>query len=165
MLGKFRDRQIWLRWLAVLLWLAVVAHFSAQPFSRQDLKPFLERQEWLLRAVAALPEMEIRYPGKVYNSRREPVLFVQLVFRKIVHVVLYGTGGLLFLGALGASGLRGARGWAAAVVMVAAAGAYDECRQAGAEGRSGLPQDVALDLAGFLLFYAVAAVLKRKKAR
>jgi len=149
----------------VLLWLAVVAHFSAQPFSKQNLRPFLERQEWLLRAVAALPEMEIRYPGKVYNSRREPVRFVQFIFRKVVHVLLYGTGGLLFLGAFAGSGFKSVRCLAAAVVMVAAAGAFDECRQASAEGRSGLPQDVALDLAGFLLFYAVAAVLKRKKAR
>ncbi len=151
-------------WLPVVFWLAVIAHFSNQPFSKQDLAPLLQRYPRVVQAVAVLPEVQFRYAGTVFNNRRDPVRFLQFCLRKAAHLFLYGMYGLSLLRALGGSGLIGARGFVVAAVLVVLVAALDEHNQARIAGRSGRPEDVALDFAGFLLFCGLAAVRARSRA-
>lgn len=69
------------------------AHFSSQPFSRQDLAPVLERYPRVVQAVTALPEVQFRYAGTVFNNRSDPVRFLQFCLRKAAHLFLYGMYG------------------------------------------------------------------------
>jgi VanZ family protein len=142
-------------WLPVLFWLAVIAHFSGQPFSKQDLAPVLQRYPRLVQAVTALPEVQFRYAGSVLNNRRDPVRFLQFILRKAAHLFLYGMYGLSLMRALAGSGLIGARGFGLAAILVVLVAMLDEHNQARIAGRSGRPEDVALDFAGFLLFCSV----------
>jgi len=143
-------------WLPVLFWLAVIAHFSNQPFSKQDLAPVLEKHRWLVQTVAALPEVQFRYAGTVFNNRRDPIGFLQFCLRKAAHLFLYGMYGLSLVRALGGSGLVGARGFGLAALLVLLVATLDEHNQAGIAGRSGRPEDVALDFAGFLIACGLA---------
>ncbi|MBC7104547.1 MAG: VanZ family protein [Firmicutes bacterium] len=144
------------QWVPVFFWLAVIAHFSNQPFSKQDLAPLLQRYPRVVQAVAVLPEVQFRYAGTVFNNRRDPVRFLQFCLRKAAHLFLYGMYGLSLLRALGGSGLIGARGFGVAALLVVLVAALDEHNQARIAGRSGRPEDVALDFAGFLIVWALA---------
>jgi VanZ family protein len=66
--------------------------------------------------------------------------------------------------ALGGSGLKGLQGLGLAALLVVLVAALDEHNQARIAGRSGRPEDVALDFAGFLLFCGLAAVWARSRA-
>ena len=164
MSARQRKEQFKMRvrlWIPVFFWLAAIAYFSNQPFSRQDLAPVLERYPRLVQAIAVLLELQFRYAGTVFNNRRDPVRFLQFCLRKAAHVFLYGMYGLSLVRALGASGLVGARGFGLAALLVVLVAMLDEHNQARIAGRSGRPEDVALDFAGFLLFCGLAAVRAR----
>jgi len=79
-------------WLQVFFWLAVIAYFSNQPFSKQDLAPVLEKHRWLIQATVALPEVQFRYGGTVFSNRRDPVRFLQFCLRKAAHLCVPGMG-------------------------------------------------------------------------
>jgi len=96
LLGQRRNEEFKARvrlWGLVFFWLAVIAHFSNQPFSKQDLAPLLQRYPRVVQAATALPEVQFRYAGTVFNNRRDPVRFLQFVFRKAAHLFLYGMYG------------------------------------------------------------------------
>ena len=62
--------------------------------------------------------------------------------------------------------MKGARGFGLAALLVLLVAALDEHNQARIAGRSGRPEDVALDFAGFLLFCGAAwghAVGRRRR--
>jgi hypothetical protein len=40
----------------------------------------------LVQAVTALPEVQFRYAGTVFNNRHDPVRFLQFVLRKAAHL-------------------------------------------------------------------------------
>ncbi len=86
------------------------------------------------------------------NNRRDPVRFLQFCLGKAAHLFLYGMYGLSLVRALGGSGLVGARGLGLAALLVVLVAALDEHNQARIAGRSGRPEDVALDFAGFFGF-------------
>lgn len=148
-------------WLPVIFWLAAIAHFSNQPFSRQDLAPLLQRYPRVVQAAAVLPEVQFRYAGTVFNNRRDPVRFLQFCLRKAAHLFLYGMYGLSLVRALAGSGLVGARGFGLAALLVVLVAALDEHNQARIAGRSGRPEDVALDFAGFLIASGLVGCLGR----
>ncbi|MEM3433208.1 MAG: VanZ family protein [Candidatus Methanomethyliaceae archaeon] len=148
-------------WLPVLFWLAVIAQFSNQPFSKQDLAPLLQRHPRVVQAIAALPEVQFRYAGAVFNNRRDPVRFLQFCLRKAAHVFLYGMYGLSLVRALAGSGLVGARGFGLTALLVVLVAMLDEHNQARIAGRSGRPEDVALDFAGFLVAWGLVETLGR----
>ncbi|MBC7104812.1 MAG: VanZ family protein [Firmicutes bacterium] len=63
--------------------------------------------------------------------------------------------------ALGGSGLKGLQGLGLAALLVVLVAALDEQNQARIAGRSGRPEDVALDFVGFLLFCGLTALWAR----
>jgi VanZ family protein len=81
---------------------------------------------------------------------------IDLVGRKLVHMLEYGLLWLLWLRALG---WRGRAPWAAAAIAIGYA-ATDELHQTFVDGRHGTPVDVLIDATGV----AVAALLQRRFA-
>jgi VanZ family protein len=80
---------------------------------------------------------------------------VDLVGRKLVHMIEYGLLWLLWLRALGWRAP-----WVAAAIAIGYA-ATDELHQTFVDGRQGHPRDVAIDALGV----ALAALLWRQRAR
>jgi VanZ family protein len=122
-----------------------------------------------VRALAAwLPAIAIA--AIIFALSARPNLRVtegdlDLVLRKLAHMVVFG---LLAAGCLRGLTFHGVRGRAALVGAASLATAYaisDEFHQTFVAGRSGAPLDVAIDLVGILVALAVLAGNPRLRAR
>ncbi|MDX6378773.1 MAG: hypothetical protein QOE98_3076 [Gaiellaceae bacterium] len=122
-----------------------------------------------MRALAAwLPAIAIA--AIIFALSARPNLRVtegdlDLVLRKLAHLVVFG---LLAAGCLRGLTFHGVRGRAALVGAAALATSYaisDEFHQTFVAGRSGAPLDVAIDLVGILVALAALAGNPRLRAR
>ncbi|MGQ9533586.1 MAG: VanZ family protein [Desulfotomaculales bacterium] len=155
-----------LYWLLAVTSLAVIAYFSRLPAADQDLRPFIRQHPVLVRAAESLPHVSFSWGGRPVDNRRDPVRFLQFCVRKAAHLFLYGMYGLSLMRALGGSGLKGLLGFGLVALLVVMVAALDEHNQARIAGRSGRPEDVGVDFAGFLLFCGAAwghAVGRRRR--
>jgi len=128
------DRSVQIRaWLAVALWVGVIALLSGDDFSA------VHTRDWLRRLVRFFfPDT----PGHVLFMLHKTV-------RKGAHVVAYGVLALLALRALRLSFPSEFRRHAlAALLLVGSVAVADELHQSRSPARTGSRGDVALDLAG-----------------
>lgn len=159
------DSLLWKNFLAALLCLGIIFCFSNLPAANQDLRPMLRQYPALVDGVRSLPHMQYNYAGRLIDSRVDTVKFINFSLRKSAHVLLYGLFGLYVLKTLGALGVRGSwRYWLAALVVLAVAG-LDEQNQTHIAGRSGLYQDLVLDLTGFFVVVSLARVMGKRSNR
>jgi VanZ family protein len=102
--------------------------------------------------------------GVIYYLSAQPNLgtdlgWIDLVGRKLVHMVEYGLLWLLWLRALGWDARAG---WLAAAIAIGYAGT-DEFHQTFVSGRSGAVRDVAIDSAGVAAAVLLAHVVRSRR--
>ncbi|MEN6460271.1 MAG: VanZ family protein [Syntrophomonas sp.] len=142
--------------VALLIFLAGIAHFSNQPAREQDLKPWLNQYPRLIKAVQGLPHIQLNYEGHIENNYKNPASFIQFCLRKTVHFTMYGTLGLLVLFNLRGLGLRDKRLYVGAALILLLVAGLDEWHQLTVPGRMGLYYDVIVDFLGFTIFALIA---------
>ncbi len=122
------------------------------------MTPTRRLARWIGRFGPPIALMGVIYYLSAQPNLRTDLGTIDLVGRKLVHMLEYGLLWLLWLRALG---WRGHAPWAAAAIAIGYA-ATDEFHQTFVDGRQGSPRDVAIDSAGVL----VAALLwSRLRAR
>lgn len=142
--------------LALIVFLAAIAHFSNQPAREQDLSPWLKQSPRLIKAVQGLPHIRINYEGYIKDSRKDTAAFIEFSLRKVVHFTMYGTLGLLILYNLRGLGWRDKRLYMGAALVILVVAGLDEWHQLIVPGRSGLYYDVIVDFLGFTVFALIA---------
>jgi len=152
------------RWMLVILCLISVQHFSRQPFSEQDLSPYIRQYPSLIQVVRSVPPIELHYRNSVINSHKNPIGFIQFLLRKAAHVTLYGLLGTSLLYALKGGGINTLKAWLLAALSVVAVAALDEYQQFNNPGRTGCIEDVILDFSGFV-FLSLLALLSLRLMR
>jgi len=130
----------------VAAWIAVVQSFAGSAFSTSETSRFLD------------PLLRWLFPG----ADAEWVAAARFAVRKAGHLTEYA---ILALFALRACYLSFDRPLvqlaAASLFLVLIVAAVDEWRQSAAQGRTGSPADVALDLAGAASALAIAGAARR----
>ena len=139
--------RFWMASLICAAWIVLILSFAFQHFDDQDLRPFLRERisEEALQKV--LPSVEFTYAGSLL-SYREPHRFAHFLLRKGAHVFIYAALAffVVYQQLLAGRGAAGAFG--RALLLVFAVAAADEFIQHLHEGRTGLVEDVVLDLSG-----------------
>ncbi|MFO0687203.1 MAG: VanZ family protein [Myxococcota bacterium] len=144
-----RSRQrIWLAWLWVALWAAVIWQFGMDVYSLRRTSNFMQ---WVIEGIVGPVDPATRY--KLY-----------LLFRKSAHFFEYAILALLSARAalLSASKTRIATACWIAIFFVATIAAADELRQSYSSVRIGSPYDVLIDVAGGLVGLAGVVILSRR---
>lgn len=151
--------------MLVLVYLLLICHFSNQSSSQQDLRPFIEEYPQVVEMVQEMPRVQFYYCNQVLDSREEPVQFIQMFIRKMVHLLMYGFLGILLLQATG--GLRGVslRRWFLVALLVLAAATFDEVNQISTPQRTGCREDVLVDLTGYFLFSLLVLPLMYRRGK
>lgn len=149
--------------LPLLLWLFLVFHFSFQPFSQQDLTPRMASLISEQQLQEYLPEVEFNY-GESFITYKKPFQFGQFFIRKSVHVFVYAVLALLTLRCLvnNTTGLNGKRLlWYTLVsfAFITGVASVDELIQSFNFDRSGMIQDVFLDMFGGMIGIAIYRVI------
>lgn len=153
MTKKKRSRIASLIWAILLLgWTALVFFFSSQPYSQQNIQPYLHR---LLRGrdfVPWLPDISFTYGNKIIDARRMPFVFLEFVFRKGAHLFMYAIlAAIVFLLVRALNKKRLVLPFIAALFSVGVIASADEWNQLQQIHRSGSLIDIGLDLVGGLL--------------
>lgn len=141
----------------------MIAHFSSQPYSQQDMKPAISKHVYLLQEVRSLPRVHFDYDGQRVDSYKNTAGFIEFCIRKTIHFTMYGILGLLMLTNLAGAGWRGRKMYLAGVLVVLAIASMDEFNQLSTPGRAGRVNDVVLDCCGGI-FFAWLRWLKTRKA-
>ncbi|RJX24822.1 MAG: hypothetical protein C4554_08095 [Dethiobacter sp.] len=133
--------------LLVLLWTTFILYQAAQPFEKQDLRPFLENVVSEERLGEMLPRVEFYY-GKSRITYQKPYNFVHFFLRKKGHFIIYAVLAFLLIQQQLLYKRDAARAFALALVIVLAVAVVDEGMQYFSTGRSGMFLDVLLDISG-----------------
>lgn len=152
-------KRLWTKlfpWLPAGLWYFVIFCFSAQTGS--------ESTE--LSDPLAYGLLEWRYPLLSEEGRAAMMGLLSFCVRKAAHMFIYFVlTGLLVLALRKYIRTPGRRAVAAAALCGVLAG-LDEFHQTFVPGRSGLPRDVLIDLAGgccFLLLWGICSHIRNRK--
>ncbi len=140
------NRKAWFYWAAVLIWMAVIFSFSAQPAEKSSSvsSPITQRV-----VEAVYPSFDI----KPQEDQAELIECWTTIIRKSAHFIEYALLGVLLYGAIGSisqekkkSGLRSQT--VIGLLIGAGYAATDELHQLFVPGRSGQFSDVVLDSFG-----------------
>ncbi|HEY0826815.1 MAG TPA: VanZ family protein [Bacilli bacterium] len=89
--------QIAICWLPVLIWMAVIFHFSSQSFSQQNLNPWIQKKVSDHSVREHLSGIDFKYGGSEISIAKQGVPgFVQFFIRKSAHMIEFGVLGMLF---------------------------------------------------------------------
>lgn len=137
-------------WILVIAWMSIIFFFSTDLFSGSQtsriIRPFLK---WFAPDISA-----------------ESIATVQLVFRKIAHLVEYAILSILCCRALVKQDKLRVLQLAAlvqAVLIAVAYAAFDEWHQSWTDERFGSPLDVAIDSVGAIVGAVLFSWLSRRK--
>ena len=137
-------------WIWVIAWMSIIFFFSTNLFSGSQtsriIRPFLK---WFAPDISA-----------------ESIATVQLVFRKIAHLVEYAILSILCCRALAKQDKLRVLQLAAlvqAVLIAVAYAAFDEWHQSWTDERFGSPLDVAIDSVGAIVGAVLFSWLSRRK--
>lgn len=163
---KRRGLTVWLLPLILLLWVLLISYLSSQSYQEQSIQPILKLVISEERARELLPDWTIQYGIHAVSAKKWPYKFMEFVFRKSMHVLIYG---VLMAAAYAATKLLSQNLWlrlAIGLGIVAIMALMDEWNQLrSGGGRTGVYQDVILDLAGasmvclLILFYKLISYL------
>jgi VanZ family protein len=130
-------RRIWLAWLWVALWAAVIWQLGTDAYSLRRTSGFMQ---WVIESLFGEVDAATRY--KLY-----------MLFRKSAHFTEYAILALLSFRAalLSAARARIVTACWIALFLVGTVAAADEFRQAFSSSRTGSPYDVLIDLTGGLV--------------
>ncbi len=143
-------------WAAVVLWMAVIFGFSAQPAAESSSvsDPFTDA--WI---ALFHPDYDSLPPEEQFNLHES----ASFIVRKIAHGTVYAVLGILLTSALSLD-LPPGKACAFAVPLAVLYAVSDEFHQTLVPGRSGQIRDVLIDtggaLAGTLLTAAVIRITK-----
>lgn len=154
--------------LPLVLLLAVVFLLSSQPRDQQSLVPFLSRHVPPDLLSALLPDVQVRYGHMKLAARASPYQFLDLMFRKSAHIILYTSLGLALYAAsfgLPVKRMKPQTRWLGILAGLAVIAAFDEWNQTRVPMRSGQPLDVWLDVIGGMLGTAAVLWLARRMIR
>lgn len=144
----------------VLLWTGLIFVFSSEPYKKQSIQPLLHERLAGSPLLQDIPDISFTYDDSRVSSRRDPFEFLEFIFRKSAHLFMYGMLAIFWSLLLGRIWrLRGWRLLLPVLAVVAATASLDEWNQSFVEGRTSLPSDVGIDLAGGLLgFLSLRAI-------
>src|SRR5690606_9045347 len=84
-----KTRYVWL--LLMIIWGILIIMLSSQPYEKQRITPILTRMIGPVQLSEKLPDIEFRYGNKWIHAKKQPYVFVEFVFRKAAHFVVYMT--------------------------------------------------------------------------
>ncbi|WP_199620925.1 VanZ family protein [Paenibacillus alkalitolerans] len=147
----------------VLVWIVVIFYLSSQPYQKQTIIPYLKSHLSENSLKNKLPDVTINYNKIHIVAKKQPFHFMEFLFRKSAHFFVYGVLGLLI--SLALSSYKGNPAWKIFIVVIFTAiiAVMDEWNQSASSSRTGVIQDVGVDLAGSCIGLALGMAIVKLK--
>lgn len=157
----------WIALLLVVVWIVIIWSMSAQSYQQQNIQPWLHRLSQKVHIGFTLPDVQFRYSGHEYSLKQRPYDFVEFLFRKTAHLLVYAVLGVLVYGGLRYKRVRMITCIAVALMMVLVIASIDEYIQQFSPNRTSSIYDVGVDLiggsCGIAVYLGIRALLGRKQ--
>jgi VanZ family protein len=148
-----------------LLWIGLILHLSSQTYKEQSIQPWLSIHFTQEQLAAKLPDWTIHYLGSEVAAKKRPFTFIEFFFRKGAHIFIYSLlalfSYLLFTAIIHKTVWR----MAAALFVVVLVGGLDEWNQSFTNARTGVVQDIGIDLLGASLLLLFVILIQKKRRR
>lgn len=142
-----------LYWLPLFIWLCVIFYMSAQPYEKQDLRPWIHKSIVEEKLERPLSKVQIHYGGREISVQHigTPAM-LEFFIRKSAHLLEYMVLGFLVFRLLAVlSRTKSSIVIFLSLVFCALYAALDEIHQHYTGGRTAMLADVLLDTSGAAL--------------
>jgi len=136
------------------VWVIFIFYLAFQPFEDQDLSPVIESLISEEALQKSLPKVEFLYAGSRITYR-EPYKMVHFLLRKSGHLFIYAVLAFLVVYLQLMWGINAVKAFSRAILILCLVAIADEFIQFFNEDRSGLVEDVVLNIFSgvFVLFW------------
>ncbi|NHN29388.1 VanZ family protein [Paenibacillus agricola] len=147
--------------ILLLLWIVLILYLSFQTYQQQSIQPWLRTFYTQEQLAAKLPDWTIHYLGGEVAAKTRPFTFVEFLVRKGAHVCIYAL--LALLSYLGFATFISKALWRIGAVMavVLLVAGFDEWNQSFTTTRTGVVQDIGIDLLGAALVVLLVILNQR----
>ncbi|MEK3827448.1 VanZ family protein [Paenibacillus sp. FSL K6-1558] len=154
-------------WLMLAgVWIAIIWLMSSQSYQQQNIQPWLQRLTKQVHIGITLPDVHLFYNGHEYSLRERPYAFVEFLFRKTAHLLIYAVLAVLIYGSLRYKRVRVITCITVALMFVAVIASIDEYIQQFSPNRTSSIWDVGVDLiggsCGIAVYTGIRALLGRR---
>lgn len=161
--------KLLLYWIPLILWMAVIFQSSAQPYQKQDIRPWLGNVLPEQYIKEHFSDIKLSYDGNEISIATKGVAgFVEFIIRKAAHVVAYAILSFLMLFALWKTAKM--KKWLTMVITLLGSFLYacsDELHQMYTGDRTPKFTDVMIDtigvMIGIIAFVFLQLTIKRNK--
>lgn len=155
-------------WLILAgVWVVIIWLMSSQSYQQQNIQPWLQRLTKQVHIGVTLPDVHLFYNGHEYSLRERPYAFVEFLFRKTAHLVIYAVLAVLIYGSLRYKRVRVMTCIAVALMIVVIIASIDEYIQQFSSNRTSSIWDVVVDLiggsCGIAIYIGIRALLGRRR--
>ncbi|MCM3135346.1 VanZ family protein [Paenibacillus polysaccharolyticus] len=156
----------WIALLLVVIWIVIIWSMSAQSYQQQNIQPWLHRLSQKVHIGFTLPDVHFTYSGHEYSLKQRPYDFVEFLFRKTAHLLVYAILAVLIYGSLRYKRVRVITCVALALMFVVIIASIDEYIQQFSPNRTSSIWDVGVDLiggcCGIAIYIGIRALLGRR---
>lgn len=149
------------------VWVVIIWLMSSQSYQQQNIQPWLQRLTKQVHFGVTLPDVHLFYNGHEYSLRERPYAFVEFLFRKTAHLVIYAVLAVLIYGSLRYKRVRVMTCIAVALMIVVIIASIDEYIQQFSPNRTSSIWDVVVDLiggsCGIAIYIGIRALLSRRR--
>ncbi|WP_434752503.1 VanZ family protein [Paenibacillus amylolyticus] len=163
---KHRSYKIILWLMLAGVWIVIIWLMSTQSYQQQNIQPWLQRLTKQVHIGATLPDVHLFYNGHEYSLQQRPYAFVEFLFRKTAHLLVYAVLAVLIYGGLRYKRVSVVTCMTTALIMVVVIASMDEYIQQFSPNRTSSIGDVGLDLiggcCGIAIYTGIRALMRRK---
>jgi len=147
-------------------WIVMIWLMSSQSYQQQNIQPWLQRLTKQVHIGVTLPDVHLFYNGHEYSLRERPYAFVEFLFRKTAHLLVYAVLAVLIYGSLRYKRVRVITCIAVALMIVVMIASIDEYIQQFSPNRTSSIRDVGVDLiggcSGIAIYTGIRTLVRRK---
>lgn len=154
-------------WLMLAgVWIVMIWLMSSQSYQQQNIQPWLQRLTKQVHIRVTLPDVHLFYNGHEYSLRERPYAFVEFLFRKTAHLLVYAVLAALIYGSLRYKRMRVITCIVVALTSVVMIASIDEYIQQFSPNRTSSIRDVGIDLiggcCGIAIYTGIRTLVRRK---
>ena len=135
----------WIASLVFMVWIIIVLSLAFQSFEEQDLRPAIKQRVSEETLQRFLPKWEFSYAGS-WQTYREPYRMAHFFLRKGAHLFVYSFLAFFLVYQQLLAGAGAVNAFSKTLLIVFLVAATDEGIQYLNDGRTGLLEDVVLDI-------------------
>lgn len=150
-------------WLPVVIWMGVIFTLSSQPYSQQDLRPFLKDKIPETVVKERLSDIEVKYAGNEISIQDKGVPgFIEFFIRKGAHVFVFMMLAVLIQWAVQKTWLIGTWSYGITFLVTLLYAISDEWHQSFNPNRTSKVEDIGIDTVGSIIGILIIMIINRK---